>query len=97
MEIKMLIRLTEAYQIPSSVNYGLREISVNPANVVAIRAEDSARQALVEGRMPEGISQSAHFSRVYLNTGGNGLNVLVVGDQSTLEKKFSSSKQLLRD
>jgi hypothetical protein len=92
----MLVRLTEAYQIPSSVNYGLREISINPANVVAIRAEDSAKQALSEGRMPDGISQAAQFSRVYLNTGGNGLNVLVIGDQTTLEQKFASTKKLLK-
>ena len=96
MERQMLIRLTEAYQIPSSNEYGLREISINPTNVVAIRAEDGAKQALAEGRMPEGISQSAQFSRVYLNTGGNGLNVLVVGDQTTLEQKFASTKRLLK-
>jgi hypothetical protein len=92
----MLIRLTEAVENTGNNTYGLREISINPTHVIAIRPDGEARRALSENRMPQGLSQSTDFCRVYLNTGGSGLSVLVVGSQDILEGKLKSSRTLLK-
>jgi hypothetical protein len=89
----MLVRLTEAFEIPANSTYGLREVSINPEHVTALRYDGLAKSALNENRMPPGLSKTAEFTRVYMN---NGLNVLVVGSPDILEQKFSSQKTLLK-
>ena len=90
----MLVRMTEVFEIPSESKYGIREISLNPDHVVAVRQDVTAKQALKEGKMPDGLSGHADFSRIYLNTGN--LNVVVVGTPSMIEEKLLKTKQLLK-
>ena len=90
----MLVRLTEVYEIPSQSKYGVREVSVNPEHVVAIRQDFTAKQALTEGRMPDGLSGQAEFTRIYLNTGN--LNVVVVGDPAMVESKLQNTRRVLK-
>jgi hypothetical protein len=90
----MLVRLTEVYEMPSVNKYGMREVSINPEHVVALRQDYTAKQALTEGRMPEGLSNQADFTRVYLNTGN--LNVVVVGNSTIIEEKLHSVKRVLK-
>jgi hypothetical protein len=90
----MLVRLTEVYEIPSQSKYGVREVSVNPEHVVAIRQDVVAKQALTEGRMPDGLSGQAEFTRIYLNTGN--LNVVVVGDPAMVESKLQNTRRVLK-
>ena len=54
----MLVRLTEVYEIPSEARFGLREVSINPEHIVAVRQDFVATSALKEGRMPEGLSNA---------------------------------------
>lgn len=90
----MLVRLTEVYEIPSVSKYGMREVSVNPEHVVALRQDYVAKQALTEGRMPDGLSGHADFTRVYLNTGN--LNVVVVGSPGMVEEKLHTGRRVLK-
>lgn len=90
----MLVKLTEVYEIPSESRYGLRQVSVNPQHVVAIREDFVAKQALMENRMPSGLDRRAEFSRVYLNNGN--LNIVVVGSQNSIEESFQKVRQLLK-
>ena len=90
----MLVRLTEVYEIPSQSKYGVREVSVNPEHIVALRQDYVAKQALTEGRMPDGLSGQADFTRIYLNTGN--LNLVVVGDPSMVETKLQNNKRVLK-
>jgi len=90
----MLVRLTEVYEVPSQSKYGVREVSVNPEHVVALRQDYVAKQALSEGRMPDGLSGQADFTRVYLNTGN--LNVVVVGNPAMIEEKLQKIKKVLK-
>jgi hypothetical protein len=80
--------------MPSQSKYGMREVSVNPDHVVALRQDYVAKQALTEGRMPEGLSGQADFTRVYLNTGN--LNVVVVGSPGLVEEKLHTNKRVLK-
>lgn len=93
-EKTMLVRLTEVYEIPAQSKYGLREVSVNPEHVVALRQDVVARSALMENRMPDGLSREADFTRIYLNTGN--LNVVVVGTPSLVEEKLRSNRRVLK-
>lgn len=90
----MLVRMTEVYEIPQQNRYELREVSVNPEHVVALRQDYVAKQALTEGRMPNGLSGQADFTRVYLNTGN--LNVVVVGSPGMIEEKLHTGKRVLK-
>jgi len=90
----MLVRLTEVYEIPTISKYGMREVSINPEHVVALRQDYTAKQALTEGRMPEGLSGQADFTRVYLNTGN--LNVVVVGTPGLIEEKLHTGRRVLK-
>lgn len=92
----MLVRLTEAVEDTSSRNWTLKEVSINPRHVVAVRPDHSAKNALYENRMPEGLSRETEFTRVYLDTGGAGLSVLVIGSQDLVEEKLRNSRDLLK-
>jgi hypothetical protein len=90
----MLIKLTEVYEIPSQSRYGMREVSINPEHIVAMRQDTSACNALSEGRMPDGLSRNIDFTRIYLNTGN--LNIVVVGDSQLIEEKIRTNKRVLK-
>ncbi len=92
----MLVRLTEAVEDNFSRSWVLKEVSVNPRHVVAVRPDHSALKALQENRMPSGLSQATEFTRVYLDTGGAGLSVLVVGSQDIIEDKLRTNRDLLK-
>lgn len=90
----MLIRMTEVFEIPSTNKFSMREVSINPEHIVAIRQDVSAKSALSEGRMPEGLSKNIDFSRIYLNTGN--LNIVVVGNSEMIEEKIRSNRRVLK-
>jgi hypothetical protein len=92
----MLVRLTEAIENRDNKSFNLKEVSINPAHVVAVRSEEGARRALSEGRMPTGLSEATEFSRVYLNTGQYGMNILVVGNPELIEEKIKKTKSVLK-
>ena len=78
--------------------YGLREVFVNPTHVVCIRPEDKLKnKMLTEEVYPEGLLEDQGFTRIYLNRGQVGLDMVVVGSADTVEAKlFESQKKLLR-
>lgn len=90
----MLVRLTEVFEISSQNKYSVREVSVNPEHVVALRHDPIAKSALFEGRMPDGLSGEADFTRIYLNTGN--LNVVVVGTPAMIEEKLKTNRRVLK-
>ena len=78
--------------------YGLREVFINPSHVVCIRPEDVLKnKMLTEGAYPEGLHEEQGFTRLYLNRGQVGLDMVVVGSAEVVEAKlFESQKKLLR-
>jgi hypothetical protein len=78
--------------------YGLREVFVNPSHVVCIRPEDKLKnKMLTEEVYPEGLHEDQGFTRIYMNRGQVGLDMVVVGSADTVEAKlFESQKKLLR-
>ena len=76
-------------------NYNLQEIYVNPEHVVAIRADNRTREALVEGRLPSGLNQGQSFTTLYLDRGQTGIDVVVVGDVEMIREKLGIARRTL--
>ena len=105
----MLVRLTEVVEdstsrVGTSVRekkYTLREILVNPDHVVCLRAEPRMDRMLTEGYLPSDLDKRQQFTRVHMNRGQAGIDLVVVGNTSLIEQKLfeateRSAKTLLR-
>jgi len=78
-------------------SFSLREVFINPEQVVCIRPDVSLKQKLQEGKLPEGLDSRQEFSRIYLNRGQVGLDIVVVGSPSLIEKELKKNyKQVLK-
>ena len=104
----MLIKFVEIVEnstkthLSSSVDKGgrftLKEVSINPKYVVCVREEERMTRMLKEGYLPEGLDQRQKFTRVFLDRGHTGIDVVVVGDPETIEadlKRAKGKKELL--
>ena len=99
-----MIKLVEVcahnkYTNNSKKQYSLREIYVNPEHVVCIREDASAQNSLQEGQMPEGLDVRTRFSKLHLNRGNNGLDIIVVGEPNHIKEKLgilNQQKKLLK-
>ena len=78
--------------------YLLREVYVNPEHVVCLREDPLFKQKLNEGMLPDVLRDEQHFTRIYLNRGQAGLDVVVVGTPTAIQERLglSKDKQLLR-
>jgi len=53
---------------------------------------------LTEGYLPEGLDQRQRFTRIYLDRGQTGIDIVVVGDPEVIQadlKKAKSNKEVL--
>ena len=96
-----IIKLVEVYKPSkytqtSTPEYSLREVYVNPEHVVCLRPEESAKKWLEEGLLPSKLDSRQQFTRVYMNRGQLGLDVVVVGSPESSQEKIYSTKQLLK-
>jgi len=96
----MLIKLTEicsAGAFTTNQKFTLREILVNPEHVVMIREEQSMQKLNETGGISPGLDNDHRFSKLTINRGQTGTEIIVVGAPEIIEKQLNSnSKQLLR-
>jgi hypothetical protein len=95
-----MIKLVEVCEMKNASNssqrtYTLREIYVNPKHVVSLREELAFQHKLAEGKMPEGLDPRQGFTRITLDRGQSGLDVIVVGQPNIIESKFKGAKREL--
>ena len=95
-----MIKLVEVCEVANASNstqksYTLREVYVNPKHVVSLREEHSYQQKLMEGEMPEGLDLRQGFTRVTLDRGQTGLDIIVVGPPHIVETKLEHNKKEL--
>ena len=74
----------------TSKTYSLREVFVNPEFVVSLVPDINTKRLLSEGRLPEGMDDSMEFTRVTVHKGASGLEMVVVGDASSVRSKLFS-------
>jgi len=94
----MVIKLVEVCKsmgIGTTENYALKEVFINPEHVVCLRSDDLTRQRLQENKLPDELDRRQEFTRIQLNRGHNGLDVVVVGAPSLVEQKLKMPRQVL--
>jgi hypothetical protein len=97
----MLIKLTEVCNngaITTRQTYTLREVFVNPEHVVMIREESRMKQLNEQGLLPLELNKDHRFSKLSINRGHTGAEIVVVGAPEVIEVTLndSATKQLLR-
>lgn len=96
----MLVRLTEVCRNNTLTtrqgNYSLREVFVNPEHVVMIREEARLREINQKIPLTEGLKQDHQFTKLTINRGHTGTEIIVVGSPDIVERHLNTNKQLLR-
>lgn len=95
----MLVKLTEVCNngaVTTNKLYTLREIFVNPEHVVMIREEKRMRELNETGKVASGLDKTHQFSKLTINRGQSGTEIVVVGSPEIVESRLKKSKQLLR-
>lgn len=96
----MLVRLTEICvngAVTTPNDYILREVFINPEHVVMIREERRMKELNERGVLNEALDTKHRFSKLTINRGHSGTEIVVVGAPDMVETKLqNSSKQLLR-
>ena len=96
----MLVRLTEVCAngaVTTPNDYVLREIFVNPEHVIMIREEKRIQELNSRGLLNEDLDTTHRFSKLTINRGHTGTEIVVIGAPDMVETKLQqTSKQLLR-
>ena len=94
-----LVKLTEVCHnntLTTQQEYTLREVFVNPEHVVMIREEARMRTLNEQGQLPKNLNNSHRFTKLTINRGHTGTEIVVVGAPHVIEDTLSKQKQLLR-
>jgi hypothetical protein len=95
----MLVKLTEVCNngaVTTNRMYSLREIFVNPEHVIMIREEKRMRELNEMGQIASGLDAKHQFSKITINRGHTGTEIVVVGSPDVVENTLNNGKQLLR-
>ena len=95
----MLVKLTEVCNngaVTTNKMYSLREVFVNPEHVVMIREEKRMRELNERGKVASGLDTAHQFSKLTINRGQAGTEIVVEGSPEVVENTLKNSKQLLR-
>ena len=89
---------TKVHSNEKKRSYSLRKVYINPEQVVCLREDVHFKSLLMENKLPEGLDTNQSFTRIYLNRGQTGIDVVVVGAPQYVEKEmYRKNKSLLRD
>jgi len=95
----MLVKLTEVCSngaVTTNKLYTLREVFVNPEHVVMIREEKRMKELNERGKVASGLDAAHQFSKLTINRGQAGTEIVVVGAPEVVESTLKNGKQLLR-
>ena len=95
----MLVKLTEVCNngaVTTNKFYSLREVFVNPEHVVMIREEKRMKELNERGKVSPGLDEAHQFSKLTINRGQTGTEIVVVGSPEAIESTLKSTQQLLR-
>ena len=89
----MVVKLVEIYELSRSLNddkksFSLREVFVNPEHVTCLREDLIAERKFRDGLFPEELDGRQKFTKIHLNRGLSGIDLVVVGDPFTIQEKL---------
>ena len=94
----MLIKLTEVCShgtTTTTQQYRLREVLVNPEHVIMIREESTMRHLHEQGLIQAGLDANHRFSKLTINRGHNGTDIVVIGAPEFVEQQLKKPTQQL--
>ena len=97
--LPMLVKLTEVCgtgAVTNNAKYSLREVFVNPEHVVMVREEYRLKQLNEEGLISAGLDTNHRFSKIVIDKGNAGTEIVVIGAPEMIEQTLHSQKQILR-
>lgn len=95
----MLVKLTEVCgtgAVTSGRRYSLREVLVNPEHVVMVREEHQMKSLNEKGMLTEGLDKEHRFSKITIDKGTTGTDIVVIGDPNAVEDVLNSRNYVLR-
>ena len=100
----MLVKLTEICSngaVTVGHRYKLREVFINPEHVVLIREDIRIKELNENGSLRlsgnDNLNKGHRFSKLVLNRGQSGAEIVVVGAPDIIEKTLKTdNRQLLR-
>ena len=99
-EKKLNIKFVEVYDNGVGTtrrDYSLRTVFINPDHVVCLREDVDTSRLLGEGKLPENLDKRQVFTRVSINGGTYGQDIVVVGQIEEIYKKLNfERRQLLK-
>ena len=94
-----LVKLTEVCHnttLTTQQDYTLREVYVNPEHVVMIREESRMQKLNEQGALPTGLKATHQFTKLTINRGHTGTEIVVVGAPSMIESTLNSQRKLIK-
>ena len=95
----MLVKLTEVCNngaVTTNQVYSLREVFINPEHVVMIREERRMKELNERGKIATDLDKAHRFSKLTINRGHTGTEIIVVGAPEVVEGALKNNKKLLR-
>ena len=94
-----LVKLTEVRHnasLTTKQDYTLQEVFVNPEHVVMIREEARMKQLNEQGGLPGDLNLNHRFTKLTINRGHTGTEIVVVGAPNIIEKSLNDTKKLIK-
>ena len=94
-----LVKLTEVCgtgAVTNNAKYSLREVFINPEHVVMVREEHRLRTINEQGLISEELDINHRFSKLIIDKGNTGTEIVVIGAPEIIEKTLHTNKQILR-
>ena len=95
----MLVKLTEVCgtgAVTTGRRYSLREVFVNPEHVVMVREEHQMKNLNEQGMLTEGLNKEHRFSKITIDKGTTGTEIVVIGDPMTVESTLNTHSYVLK-
>ena len=95
----MLVKLTEVCgtgAVTTGRRYSLREVFVNPEHVVMVREEHQMKSLNEQGMLTEGLDKQHRFSKITIDKGTTGTEIVVIGDPNTVESALNKRSYVLK-
>tara|TARA_B100000900_G_C20564654_1_gene710478 strand:- start:594 stop:884 length:291 start_codon:yes stop_codon:yes gene_type:complete len=95
----MLVKLTEVCgtgAVTAGRRYSLREVYINPEHVVMVREEYNLKNLNQEGLLTEGLNRDHRFTKITIDKGTTGTEIVVVGDPHSIETALLRRDYVLR-
>jgi len=94
-----LVKLTEVCHnrtLTTQKEYSLREVFVNPEHVIMIREDPNIQNLNEQGRLLEGLNPDHKFTKLTINRGHTGTEIIVVGCPHVIENTLNEKRGLLK-